>query len=118
MTLRKSSLAFAAFLATLPASVGAQFQGEQRTFTLFGLNVGDQGLLGVIGNVIAMLVLWLVPVCITVFLVGAFIMVLNAGREEKAKQGKTLMTGAVMGLVAALLSYAIVRTVFSIFIPN
>lgn len=107
-TKRRWARVLAGVLLAAPATV---FALEDRSFTLSGMNLT---LFELLGNVVNMLVTWISGVCITIFLVGAFIMILNAGKEERAKQGKTLMTGAIIGLVVSLLSYAIVRTIFSI----
>ena len=70
------------------------------------------------GSIVALGAKWIVPFATTLFLAGAFMMIINANKQERAKQGKTIMTNAILGLVIVLLSYAIIKTVFSIIFPN
>ncbi len=69
-------------------------------------------------HIVTMGATWIAALCTTLFLVGGFWMIINAGKEERAKQGKTIMTNALMGLGIILLSYAVIRTVFFIIFQN
>jgi hypothetical protein len=50
----------------------------------------------------------------TLFLIGAFYVVISRGEEATMKKGKDLMTGSLIGLLVILGSYGILRTVLFI----
>jgi hypothetical protein len=93
-------------LLLLPAKVLAA-----NTFALKGIEVS---LPEFWNGLISMAAKWIVGFCTTLFLIGAFMMIINANKQERAKQGKTIMTNSIIGLIIVLLAYAIVKTVFSI----
>lgn len=64
----------------------------------------------IIMKVIAFLASTAVIVCTVLFLIGAFYVVLFAGKEERVKTGKDLMIGSLVGLAIIMGAYAIVRT--------
>lgn len=57
-----------------------------------------------------------VAVCAAFFLVGAFMMVLNSAKPDKAEQGKDIMIQSMIGLFVILGAYGILRTVFYVLI--
>jgi hypothetical protein len=81
----------------------------QRTVHLWGNGIT---ILQILNQVVYVGVTWIVPLALTMFLVGAFWKVLFAGKEESAKKGNTIMIDALVGLGIVALSYAIIRLIF------
>ncbi len=99
-------LTAAAYILSLPSLALAQ-----NTITIYG---STMTLPEFLQGLVTAGAKWIGALCTTLFLVGAFWMVINAGKEERAKQGRTIMTNAFIGLAIVLLSYAIIRTIFYI----
>lgn len=66
----------------------------------------------VMERIVTFLALTGVSLCTALFLVGAFMMVLYAGKPDKAAQGKDVMIQSMIGLFVILGAYGILRTVF------
>lgn len=64
----------------------------------------------IIIKIVEFLVTTATVVFTVLFLVGAFYMVLYAGKEDKVKAGKDIMIRSLIGLAIVQGSYAIVRT--------
>ncbi|MEK7465619.1 MAG: hypothetical protein AAB631_02480 [Patescibacteria group bacterium] len=54
------------------------------------------------------------PLVSVMILYGAFLMIIAAGAEEKFRQGKQIITSAVVGLVIVLLSWVVVNELLQI----
>jgi large-conductance mechanosensitive channel len=67
-----------------------------------------------ITNIINFLVGAIAIFCLTLFLVGAYHMVVAGENETRLGKGKDLMLGSLIGLAVGLSAYAVVRTVFYI----
>ena len=65
-----------------------------------------------LGNAVKAARLWIMPVVATVFLLGAFWMVIFAGKEDEVKRGKTMMVKSLIGMSIALMALSILNTVF------
>ena len=107
---KKLPLSASTLLLLLPDAALA-FTSTTRTFTVLG---SSMTLPDFLQGIVTAGAQWIAALCTTLFLVGAFWKVINANKEERAKQGTTIMTNAVVGLGIVLLSYAIIRTVFYI----
>ncbi len=66
-------------------------------------------------NATRTLVAAIVLLCITLFLLGAFVMVLSRGKEDQLQKGKDLMIWSLVGMAVVIGSYAIIRTLYSVF---
>lgn len=89
----------------LPAAAAA----EGRSITLstgFNMSLTD-----ILGNVVKVGAEWISGFCVMLFLIGAFLMVINAGKEERAKMGQSLVISSLIGLGVTLGAAAIVQTV-------
>jgi hypothetical protein len=51
-------------------------------------------------------------ICTALFLIGAFMLVFSAGKEDTIGTAKDMMTKSLMGMAVVLGSYAIIRTLF------
>lgn len=81
------------------------------------LNTGIRGTFPqVMSQIVNFLATSGVAVCAALFLVGAFMMVLYAGKPDKAEQGKDIMIQSMIGLFVILGAYGILRTVFYVLI--
>ena len=55
-------------------------------------------------------------ICLAIFMLGAFVLTISAGRDQWVQTGKNMMKGSLLGLVVIVLSYAIYRmTMFVIY---
>ncbi len=101
---RFTNTLLAAFLCASPVAAAAQ-----RYVTVYGNTIDLQQFMG---NIVSLGTRWIVGLTTTLFLIGAFMMVLFAGQQTKVDLGKKIMTGALTGLAVVMLSYAIIESVF------
>ncbi|MFA6039582.1 MAG: hypothetical protein WCV62_04765 [Candidatus Peribacteraceae bacterium] len=95
-------------LSSLPVAVRAQ-EAEERVLHVPGL---DLSILQVMGNFVGLAALWIVPLTVTLFLIGAFMTVAGAGKEEWSKKGKQVMVGSLIGMAVVLLAAVIIKFIF------
>ncbi|MEK7217969.1 MAG: hypothetical protein AAB728_00735 [Patescibacteria group bacterium] len=101
-------------LSLLPAVALAQGE-EPRHLNVPGVELS---ILQVMQNFVTVAVAWIVPLTVTLFLVGAIMMVGGAGSEPAAKRGKTLMIGSLAGMAIVLLAAVIIKFVlYVVFAP-
>lgn len=65
------------------------------------------------GNVINSVLGILGGLILLAFVIGGFMFIFAAGNEERAKKGKQTLFWATLGLLAILMSYAILQYVFT-----
>ncbi|SRR3989339_751852 len=96
-------------LLALPGSAAA-VADQGRWIQAPGLDI--ENLFVVLQQLVTLGVVWIGPLCLTMFLIGAFVTVAGAGKEEHAKRGKTIMVGSLIGLAIVLLSYTIIKAIY------
>lgn len=63
-------------------------------------------------NLISLFLAAIVILCLVLFLVGTFMMVISRGEQDLLQQGKDYMIRSIMGLSVVLGSYGILQTVY------
>ena len=53
-----------------------------------------------------------IPVAVLLIVYGGFVIMTSMGSADKINKGKTIITGTIVGLIIAFLSFAIVKAVF------
>jgi hypothetical protein len=69
-------------------------------------------------NIIDMLVQLTFAIAALMIIVGAIMMIISAGSEDRYKQGKKFVTNAILGIFIALASWVIINTVFHLMTGN
>ncbi len=98
-----------ALAASFTAVLLPQLAAAQRFMTV---NTGVRASFPeIMTKIVSFLAVTSVMFTITLFLIGAFKMVMYGYNENKLKEGKDLMIGSLIGLCVILGSYGIIRTV-------
>jgi hypothetical protein len=100
---------FLAALLLVPASVLADY--TPRAWSVPG---GNYTITGLIGNALVWMRAWIVPLAITIFLLGAFWMIIFSWSDTGVTQGKTMIKKALIGMSIALMAYSILQIIFFI----
>jgi hypothetical protein len=95
--------------ATLPGCSGTGLFG-----TFFKTEPGASTLNTAIGSIGTILIGIIASVSVLFLILGAFDMITDSGDGKKFANGKARITNAIIGLVVAALSFAIVRLVLSV----
>jgi uncharacterized membrane protein YdbT with pleckstrin-like domain len=104
----KRWVSFSALYATL-LMVLPELAAAQRSIVV---NTGIRASIPqIMTKIVSFLAVTSVMFTITLFLIGAFKMVMYGYNENKLKEGKDLMIGSLIGLCVILGSYGILRTV-------
>jgi hypothetical protein len=102
-------LPFLGSLLVAPTAVWAAYTPQ--TFTLPGPNMT---IAGVLGNVLSWARAWIIPLTLTIFLLGAFWMIIFSASDTGVTQGKTMMKKAIIGMSIALMAFSIINVIFFI----
>ena len=89
-------------------------QGKDQPASLFGGN-GEQGLFQTIVNILLFLV---GAVAVVMLIIGGIRYVVSAGDQAQVTGAKNTILYAVVGIVVALLAYAVVNFVLGSLMPN
>ena len=87
---------------------------ESKPLTITGTLGANITYAQVISNITGFLAKTIVTVCIAMFLMGAFMLVISRGKQDQVDRGKNFMIGSLIGLGIVLGSYGILRTVLYI----
>jgi hypothetical protein len=99
-------------LGVIPGGAFAAHNGEQN-FLFVGLGA-PISFSTVVQNAVGVLVMSIAFLCVVLFLLGAFLMVMSRGKEDQLQKGRELMIHSLIGLAIVLGSYAILRTFFAL----
>ena len=70
-----------------------------------------QGFISAVTNVNYAMLISVSSICLAIFIIGAFMMVISAGRDTLLQNGKSMMIGSLIGLIIVVGASAIWRTV-------
>ena len=115
MAIMMMSIAIPAFAQQAPATGGSGFISDSDNIPLVSQATGGAGdarslILKVLNNVLT----YLGVICVIMVIYGGFMYVTSAGEEDKAKKGRTIIMYAGIGIIIILVSFALVRTVFTL----
>jgi cytochrome bd-type quinol oxidase subunit 2 len=82
--------------------------------TGLGLPGPETGIAGILAGLLSWLLLIIGIISVMAFVVSGIIYITSAGDEEQAKRAKRAVTNSVIGIVVALIGYAVVNLVFGI----
>lgn len=68
--------------------------------------------LTILYRIINFLAITIGSLSVALFIAGALILTASRGKDDMVQWGRDLMTGSVFGLVVALSSYAMLRTIY------
>jgi amino acid transporter len=65
-------------------------------------------------RIINFMIMISLPIAVVAIVAGGIFMIISGGSEAKFKQGKDIVTAAVIGVILALISWLIIGTIFQI----
>jgi hypothetical protein len=95
--------------ANVPANTPTNVTNEAKVKLESPISIKEPGEL--ITNIVNALLGIIGAVAVLMIIYGGIVYMTAAGNEEKIKMGKTVITGAIIGLVISLLAYVIVNFV-------
>jgi len=118
--IKKIAYTIGAGVLALPTAVGAIKVGDYVKPTTDTAGVG--GLSGTVGDAVRIALGYIMSgiaiISIVGIVIGGLMYVISGGDEEKTKSAKSIIFASIIGLVVALLGYAIVNTVSGLYAEN
>jgi hypothetical protein len=112
-----SGVAFLAVLGMIKAEAAlAQALGQPSNpgglpdFSVYG---GQTGIMAVLAFIINTVLMISGTIAVLFLIIGGFQYILSGANEDLAKRGKTSIRNAVIGLIIIILSYTVIRVVFT-----
>lgn len=68
-------------------------------------------------NVTRWLFMISIPVAVALFLYGGYLIMTSGGAQDRVGQGRKVITTAVIGFVIVMVSWLVIRTIFSYLAP-
>jgi cytochrome bd-type quinol oxidase subunit 2 len=79
-----------------------------------GLPDASGGVAGILHGLLAWLLIIVGIISVMAFVISGIIYITSAGDEEQAKRAKRAVTNSVIGIVVALIGYAVVTLVYNL----
>lgn len=92
--------------------------GRDMTQAASELGGGETSFRQIVLTIVNFVLGFLAILAVVMIIYGGFLYVSSAGNQEKADQGKQILTYAVIGIVIILISFALVQTVLTAAMPG